>query len=370
MNQVTCNKSVGRCLCLASIILSVVATSQVFAADEVTGDWDIATRYGSRDSFTKLSVSKKAEGTLAGTWGDDELSEFKFQDGKLSFVRVVRRGDQEFRMSYAGTLQGGKLVGTVTTNWGEFPATGTRMKPMPAALGTWDISYSIGERDIKGRLTISENADGALRGKWSGERGEHSIANVKCEDGKLSFSRTSKFGEREFKSTYEGTVKGHKLTGKFTSQRGEIEANGERFGAELVGKWELTTTSDRGTRTSTLTVYPDMTARYRLFGGAMAVDELTLEGDQVMFRMEAGFGDRTFEMKFNGKLDGKTLNGQLVTSRGTSDVTGKKIDTASALVGKWEFTRESSRGTRTNTLTIKEDMTGTYTVRDSEVDVT
>ncbi|MCX5637404.1 MAG: hypothetical protein NTX52_06895, partial [Planctomycetota bacterium] len=52
------------------------------------------------------------------------------------------------------------------------------------------------------------------------------------------------------------------------------------------------------------------------------------------------------------------------------DLTGKKVEAASALVGTWELTSESPQGTRTNTLKIKEDMTGTYTTRNNEIPIT
>ncbi len=178
------------------------------------------------------------------------------------------------------------------------------------------------------------------------------------------------FGDRQYESDFEGAVSGHKLTGAFMSQRGEMPAAGQRVGAALVGKWELTTTSERGTRTRVLTVYGDMTGRYESYGGETPIKDLKLEGDQVTFSVEMGYRGRTYKMDFKGKLDGKTLIGERTTSRGTCKVTGRKIEAASALVGTWEITRESSRGTRTNTLKIKEDMTGTYTSRDNEIDIT
>jgi hypothetical protein len=204
----------------------------------------------------------------------------------------------------------------------------------------------------------------------SADYGEHTISNVKFEDGKLTYTRKSKINDFEFESTFEGTIKGHKLAGAFKSQRGEIPATGERVGAPLIGKWELTTTSERGTRTSMLTIFGDMTGRYESFGGEIPIKDLKLQGDQVTFVIEMGFGDQTFKMDFKGKLDGTTLNGERTTSRGTSEFTGKKVKTASPVVGTWQFTRETSRGTRTSTLKIKEDMTGTYTSRDNEVAVT
>ena len=59
-----------------------------------------------------------------------------------------------------------------------------------------------------------------------------------------------------------------------------------------------------------LTIYGDMTGRYEMFGGEIPIKDLKLEGDQVSFKVEMGFGDQTFKMEFKGKLDGKTLKGQ------------------------------------------------------------
>ena len=326
--------------------------------------------FGGRESFATMTISKKADGSLTGKWGSGELSNVKFQDGKLTFARILTFGDQEFIMEYSGTLKDGKITGTMSSDRGEFAVNGARKKPKLPALGQWDMKYNIGDREITGRLIISEKPDGTLAGKWDAEFGEHTVSNVKFQNGKLNYTRKSKFGEREFESTFEGTIKGHKLAGAFKSQRGELPATGERVGAPLIGKWELTTTSERGTRTRMLTIFGDMTGRYESFGGEIPIKDVKLEGDQVTFVIEMGFGDQTFRLDFKGKLDGKSLTGELASERGTTEVAGKMLEAASPVVGTWEFTRETSRGTRTSTLKIKEDMTGTYTIRDNELAVT
>lgn len=370
MNQVTCHKSTGKHLFLAFVFAFAVGSSQVFAAEEITGDWEITMNFSGRESFATLSISRKADGSLAGKWGSGELNDVKFEDGKLTFVRILTFGDREFIMEYSGTLKDGKLTGTLSSDRGDYAANGTRKKPKCPALGQWDMKFNVGDREITGRLILSEKPDSTLEGKWDANYGEHTISNVKIQDGKLIFTRNSKMNDFEIETTFEGAIKGHKLTGAFKSQRGELPATGERVGAALVGKWELTRTSERGTRTSMLTIYGDMTGRYESFGGEIPIKDLKLEGNQVTFIIEMGFGDQTFKMDFKGKLDGTSLNGERTTSRGTSEFTGKKVEVASPLVGTWEITRESSRGTRTNTLKIKADMTGTYTSRDNEIAVT
>jgi len=370
MNQVTFRKTTRITLFLVSILALAAGTSSALGAEEITGNWEITMDFNGRQSFATLSISRNADGTLAGKWGASELTDVKFEDTKLTFVRTIKMQDREFKMTYEGTLKDGRLTGKISGERGEFSANGARVKPRPTILGQWDLSYKIGDRDVSAKLAVSQKPDGALDGRWTSEFGESVVSNVKFQDEKLSLSRKTKFPGGEFESTFEGSVTGHKLAGTIKSDRGEVAVSGQRVGAALVGKWELTSTSERGPRTRTLTVYGDMTGRYELFGGEIPIKDLKLEGDQVSFKVEMGFGDQTFEIEFKGKLDGKTLKGQIVTPNGTNELTGKKIEPASALVGTWELTSESPQGTRTSTLKIKEDMTGTYTARDSDTPIT
>ena len=372
MNQPTFQKTLGRYLFLVLVLALAAGTSPVLAAEDITGDWEITMDFGGRQSFAALSIAKKADGSFTGKWGLAELSDVKFDGQKLTFVRIITMQDNEFRMNYEGTLQDGKLVGKFTSDRGEFAANGARTKPKPVVLGQWDLSYKIQDRDVTAKLSISQKPDGTLDAKWTSGFGESVVSDVKFQDGKLTFTRKSKFQDREFTSTFEGAVSGHKLTGTVKSDRGDIAVSGQRVGAALVGKWELTSTSGQGPRTRLLTIYGDLTGRYEIFGAEIPIKEIKLEGDQVSFNIETGFGDQTFTMDFKGKLDGKILSGQLTTPNGARDLTGKKVETASAaLVGTWEITEAATpdRPARTRTLKIKEDMTGTYSMRDSEVPI-
>jgi len=306
--------------------LSAKAEAGASRAEDITGDWEITMEFNGRQRFATLSISKKPDGTLAGKWGSSELSDVKFDGSKLTFVRTLRFRDREFSTNYSGTLKDSKLTGTMSGERGDFAANGTRKKPKLPVLGQWDIKFKVGDRDITARLTITQKLDGTLEGKWVEEPGEHVISNVKFEDGKLTFTRKSKIGELEFETTYEGTIDGNKLTGMLKGEMGQWQANGERVWAALIGKWELTITSERGTRTNLLTIESDLSGRYESFGGEIPVKDLKLEGDQVSFNIEVGFGDRAFKMEFKGKLDGKTLNGQMSSERGTREVTGKRVE--------------------------------------------
>ncbi len=356
----------------ALICLLLLAQTSLVAAQDITGQWELTMERGGRPSYATLTISKNADGTLAGKWGSNDLSNVKFQDAKLTFVRTIRFGDQEFTMNYTGTLKDGKLTGLLSSERGEYAANGVRLKPMPPAVGVWDLAYKIGDRDVTARLTVSAKPDGALDAKWASQFGQSTISNVKLQDGKLSFTRKAKFGDNEFEMTFEGTVQGDKLTGVSKNEQLEVPVTGQRFGAALIGQWELTSTSERGTRTSMLTIRSDLSGRYESFGGEIPIKDLKLEGSQVTFAIEMGFGDQTFKLDFKGTLDGNALKGQMTSERGTSEVTGKKLATAAAspVAGTWELTSESQGQTRTSTLKIKDDKTATYTSRDTETPVT
>jgi len=300
--------------------------SKAEGTEDITGEWEITMEFNGRQTFAALSISKKPDGTLAGKWGTSELSDVKFDGLKLTFVRTVKFGDREFSTNYSGTLKDGKLTGTMSGERGDFAANGTRKKPKLPVLGQWDIKFIVGDRNITARLIITQKPDGTLEGKWTVEPGEHVISNVKFQDGKLTFTRKSKIDNMEFETTYEGAIKGNELTGMLKGEMGQWQANGERVWAALIGKWELTVTSERGTRTSLLTIESDLSGRYESFGGEIPIKDLKLEGDQVSFNIEVGFGDQTFKMEFKGKLDGKTLNGQMSSERGIREVTGKRVE--------------------------------------------
>ncbi|MEK7993522.1 MAG: hypothetical protein AAB403_06925, partial [Planctomycetota bacterium] len=219
MNQMQKYKTWAGAAVLACLLL--VQTSLV-AAQEITGQWEMAMDIGGRTSYATLTISKNADGTLAGKWGSNDLSSVKFQDGKLSFVRTIRFGDQEFSMNYNGTLKDGKLMGLLSSDRGEYAANGARLKPMPPAVGAWDLAYKIGDRDVTARLTVSQKPDGALDAKWASQMGESVISNVKLQDGKLTFDRAAKFNDQEFTMTFTGTAQGDKLTGVSKNEQLEV----------------------------------------------------------------------------------------------------------------------------------------------------
>ena len=336
MNQILVHIRIGKSVILTCLLLSL-QTPFVCAAEDITGEWEIKIDQYGFERVVTLSFSRKADGSLMGKWASSDLADVQFENGKLSFTHIIATRARDFKEQYAGTLKEGKLTGTMSGELGAFSAEMTRKKPKSPALGQWDMKFNVGERQITGRLTISENPDGTLAGKWDTEFGEHMVSNIKFHDGKLTYTRKSKFAEREWESTFEGTIKGHKLAGAFKSQRGEVPATGERVGAALVGTWELTQTRPGGTSTSILKIDGDLTGKYQgSKGEEMLIKNVKLEGNEVTFFLEFGSGDLAVRMCFKGKLYGKTLlrgefgtkavDGKLIFAQSTNQITGKKID--------------------------------------------
>ncbi|OHB75485.1 MAG: hypothetical protein A2Z25_19480 [Planctomycetes bacterium RBG_16_55_9] len=366
MNQIRTSRTSVKSIILTCVVL-LASASLAWAADDITGTWEMTMDFGGRPSYATLSIAKQADGSLTGKWGSDALSNVKFQDGKLTFVRTIRFGDQEFTMNYNGVLKDGKIEGLMSSDRGEFAVNGARRIPKLPILGQWDLSYRVMDQDVTAKLTVSQRPNGALDATWTSQFGESTISNVKFQDGKLSFTRKVKLNDNEFEMTFEGAVQGDKLTGVSKNDQLEVPVAGQRVGAALIGQWDITSTSEMGTRRSMMRIETDLTGRYESFGGEIPMKDLKLDGDRVTFSLEMGFGDQTFKLDFKGKLDGKTLKGEMVSERGTSQIAGKKIEAASSVVGTWEFTRQIPDGTRTSTLKINDDMTGTYSFRDSKV---
>jgi hypothetical protein len=322
MKQLALHKTVG----FLTIMVVVTLSAHVWAGTGrkgISGDWQVTMDFDGRQTESILSFSMDKEGKLTGQWISfwlSELTDIKYEGSELSFVQVRRFGDNEFRSTFTGTIERGKLSGTVSSDRGQSKVEGKRIRRMPMAAGTWQVEYKIGDREVSTSLVIKADNNNKLSADWQSQWGEHEITDVEFKAGKLTFKRTSKFQDRQFESSFEGTVKGHKLTGTMKSERGDIAVEGQRDGAALIGKWDLELTSDRGTRKQILQVNPDLSGLY----GSSAIKKIDLEDGQVSFKIVRMFRDQESEITFKGTLSGRKLTGERVTSRGSQTVTGLK----------------------------------------------
>ena len=317
-------------LCCSLVILTI-HSSQAGAQSRrggLYGDWQIKYQAGERQRDAIISFSRDNEGNRTGQWISfmslSDLKDFKYEDGQLSFSRVSRgRDGQTTTSKFTGVIQDGKLSGMLSSDRGEYKVEGVPSPRIPRAVGKWQMTLKMEEREISSTMAIKADKEGKLSAEWSSERGTLEIPEVQYERGNVSFTMEREREETTWKASFKGTIdrETDTLTGTFSSDRGEIEAVGKRAGTALIGTWILESTSERGTRKQRLRVNPDMSALY----GAIPVKKVNLEGDGVNFKIVMEFGDQTFEMDFEGKVADSKLTGELASSRGSSKITGTKV---------------------------------------------
>ncbi len=329
MKQQTFFKAVLCCSMIVLIMLSaqVNAQSARSRGRGLYGDWQVMVNYdGGRRFGSILSFSRDSEGNQTGSWisfmGLSELKDVKYEEGQISFSRVSRGRDGESRTSnFKGTIKDGILSGTLSSDRGENKLEGKRSPRVSRAVGSWAMKYKFGEREITSTFIVKADKEGNLTAEWQGRRSKSEITDLQYERGNLTFKRKSTYQDRQFESTFEGTVRGDTLSGVIKSQRGETTVEGTRIGAAVIGTWNLELTSERGTRKQRLRVNSDMSGLY----GATPVKKVNLEDDKVSFKIVLEFGERKFEMNFEGKLEDSKLTGELTSERGSQKIKGTKV---------------------------------------------
>jgi len=313
-------------LLVASFILPTQASAQPQSRrGGLYGDWQIKMKFGEREFESILTFSRNPEGQYTGYWisfwGMNELQDVKFEENKLSFTQVMRFGGEERTSKFTGTIEQDNLTGMLAGDQGETEIKGKRSPRMSRAVGNWELQFKIGDREVTTTLSVKAGKEGELSAEWQSEWGEHKITDLQYERGKLTFKRKSKFQDREFDSTFEGTIdRENTLTGVIKSEMGDVQVEGKLVGAALIGTWNLDIESEMGKRQQRLRVNPDLSALY----GSTLIKKINLDGDKVSFKYVMTFGDQEFETNFEGKMAEAKLTGELKTSRGTSKVTGTK----------------------------------------------
>ena len=129
------------------------------SGDPLIGDWQFTMSFGGGDMgmdnmefIINSTFTKKEDGTYAGTWvrqmpeggqqdfgggggfGGGEppavtLKDIKLDGNKLTFVQSVNFGGQEMSSNFSGTIENGKITGSMSNDMmGDMPITGTKKK--------------------------------------------------------------------------------------------------------------------------------------------------------------------------------------------------------------------------------------------------
>ncbi|MCE5185894.1 MAG: hypothetical protein LLF76_07195 [Planctomycetaceae bacterium] len=323
MRKMMLLKRVGWVLCLLLMTTALAAEPQ----DPLVGDWLLKSEFDGRPMNSMFLLSKDAGGAYAGQWvsffGMRLVDNLKVEGEKISFSQTFRFGDQDMTSNFSGTIKDGKMQATMSNDNGDISFEGSKLD-MPAIFGVWEFRRQREGQEIVSKLAVGRDKDGKITADWqsgANQQGTWEISDVNYDSGKLTFKRKNTNPDRPMEMTYSLTAQGDAINGTAVSQRGERQVEGKRLNGELVGKWELTMTSDRGERKQLLYVMPDMTA---LFGG-VDVGKIDCKDGSISFKYQMNFGDRAFSNEFKGKIQDGKLTGEMTNSRGTQQVSGQKM---------------------------------------------
>ncbi len=146
----------------------------------------------------------------------------------------------------------------------------------------------------------------------------------------------------------------------------------------FAGKWALTSYSDFGDSTSSMTIHPDLTLSYEVADFEVVVSDVVIEGETIAFAM--GFGNSGTAASFQGSLSDGVLTGTIsFDGQVFAEVEGRKVggeaapapvveaapvaaapepaaEAQSAFIGTWDLTASTQAGENTSNLQITADL--------------
>jgi len=99
--------------------------------------------------------------------------------------------------------------------------------------------------------------------------------------------------------------------------------------ANVAGKWEMSSESQRGTQTSTFTFEQEgnvLTGTVDGQRGETPISSGSVEGNEITFTVVRGMGDRSQEFTYKGTVDGDTISGSTSTPRGEREFTMRRVE--------------------------------------------
>jgi hypothetical protein len=233
--------------------------------------------------------------------------------------------------------------------------------------GDWQIKYQAGERQREAIISFSRDSEGNRTGQWITFMSLSELKDLKYEDGKLSFNRSSRNRDGQTTtSKFTGTIQDGILSGTMSSDRGEYKVEGKPMPRipRAVGIWQMKLKREDREITSTLVVKTDnegnLTALWQSERGELEITEVQYERGNLNFKMERKTEDRQWEATFEGTIERETdtLSGVIKSQRGEMTVEGRRI--GAPLIGIWNVEAVSERGTRKQRLRVNPDMSGLY----------
>jgi hypothetical protein len=231
--------------------------------------------------------------------------------------------------------------------------------------GDWLVKVDYNERQSESILSFSRDQDGNQTGNWISFMGLSELKDIKYEEGKISFSRESRNRDGETStSSFKGTIEDGKISGTWSSSRGENKLEGQRIPRiqRAVGSWAMTLKMGDREFTSTLVVKADkednLTGLWQSQRGESEVIDLQYERGKLTFKRTSTYQDTKRESTFEGTIERDTLSGVMKSERGEITVEGKLV--GAPIIGTWNLEVASERGNRKQRLLVNPDMSGLY----------
>lgn len=231
--------------------------------------------------------------------------------------------------------------------------------------GDWNVKSDFNGRSMESILAFTRDKDGKQIGQWISFWGISELKELKFEDGKLSFERENRGRDGQTStSKFTGTIKDGKLSGTFTSSRGDYELEGTRSPrtSRAVGQWAMTMTIEEKEHKSTLTIKADkegvLSANWSGERGEHEMRDVKYERGKLTFKNTPSNEEHSFDMTFEGTIRGDALSGTLKSERGELTTEGKRI--GAEVIGTWNLDVASEQQNRKQRLKVNPDMSGLY----------
>jgi imidazolonepropionase-like amidohydrolase len=219
-----------------------------------TGNWTLNINLGEGEQSITLTLQQEGEnlrGSIQGALGSAQIANASVSPGgELRFTVPITTGGQTTEATFAGTLSGNQMRGTVQTT-GRSPGTftGTRAagappssSPAPAPSGTppatppareadlsgtWALTLAVGPRSVPGTLMLRQQGS-SLSGTLESPFGTTELSNGSLGADGFHFVTSAEVGGRTVEMTITGTATGNQMNGTVTSEIGTTTFTGKR----------------------------------------------------------------------------------------------------------------------------------------------
>lgn len=113
---------------VAACVMMLGFTAQ--AQKEALGTWDVTFDYNGTEIASSISIAQNSDGELVGLWirGEEwtNLTDVKFENGKLTFNRELEMQGQTIALKNEATFDGEKVTGKIISPQGELAFAGAK----------------------------------------------------------------------------------------------------------------------------------------------------------------------------------------------------------------------------------------------------